>query len=57
MVVVIRVYKHIAPSVVEVFEKDDMQTIEDAKVMAEIYSRRDGGTYKVMIEHHNKEVG
>lgn len=57
MVVVIRVYKHIAPSVVEVFEKDDMQTIEDAKVMAEIYSHRDGGTYKVMIEHHNKEVG
>lgn len=54
MVVVIRVYNHVAPTVVQVFEKDDLQTIEDAKVMAEIYHRRDGGDYRVMVERRKK---
>lgn len=56
MVVVIRVHNHVAPVVVQVFEKDDLQTIEDAKVMAEIYHRRYGGDYRVMVEQRKKSL-
>lgn len=50
MIVIIRCYKHVLPSVVEVFEGHDEQTQKDASELAAILSRKNKCEYKVLID-------
>lgn len=49
MILVVKLYKSISPSVVEVFKNDDSQSLIDAHSLAQIYHRKDGGTYGVFV--------
>lgn len=51
MVVVVRMFKHVTPQIVEVFEKHDEQTCDDAVKLAEILSRKNGCEYKVFVDY------
>lgn len=50
MIVVIRCFNRIPPSVVETFEGHDEQTQRDAKELAAILSRKNKCEYKVLID-------
>ena len=49
MILVAKIYKNVSPSVVEVFQNSDPQSLIDAKALAQIYHRKDGGTYGVFV--------
>ena len=49
MILVAKIYKNVSPSVVEVFQNDDSQSLIDAHALARIYHRKDGGTYGVFV--------
>ena len=49
MILVAKIYKNVSPSVVEVFQNDDSQSLIDAHALAQIYHRKDGGTYGVFM--------
>lgn len=50
MIVVIRCFNRMPPSVVETFEGHDEQTQRDAKELAAILSRKNKCEYKVLID-------
>ncbi len=56
MLVVVRIFKHTTPIVVEVFEKCDEQSQKDAVELAAILSRKNNCEYKVMVDLSCTEV-
>lgn len=50
MIVVARMYQHMLPCVVEVFEKCDNQSRKDAEELAKILARKNDCEYKVFTD-------
>ena len=51
MIAVVRCYKHTLPLVVEVFEKCDEQSQNDAQELAKILSRKNNCEYRVLVDY------